>query len=239
MSVPVMDDGRIVAVAGVGNKEAAYDESDANQLTLFMSSMWSIIKQKRAQQILKKYSMEDGLTGLANRRRFDEALENEWQRALREQQPLSLIMLDIDYFKEFNDIYGHQAGDDCLKKVAACLRKNVRRAGDLVARYGGEEFVVVLPNTDLEGAREVADAMNRTVRDMNLRHKGSHGRDHLTISAGVACGIPYRGHDPVKVLEKADKALYRAKRAGRDCVKQDSGACRSDEPAPAVQAALQ
>jgi diguanylate cyclase (GGDEF)-like protein/PAS domain S-box-containing protein len=239
MSVPVMDDGRIVAVAGVGNKEAAYDESDANQLTLFMSSMWSIIKQKRAQQILKKYSMEDGLTGLANRRRFDEALENEWQRALREQQPLSLIMLDIDYFKEFNDIYGHQAGDDCLKKVAACLRKNVRRAGDLVARYGGEEFVVVLPNTDLEGAREVADAMNRTVRDMNLRHKGSHGRDHLTISAGVACGIPSRGHDPVKVLEKADQALYRAKRAGRDCVKQDSGACRSDEPAPAVQAALQ
>jgi diguanylate cyclase (GGDEF)-like protein len=108
-----------------------------------------------------------------------------------------------------------------------------------VARYGREEFVVVLPNTDLEGAREVADAMNRTVRDMNLRHKGSHGRDHLTISAGVACGIPSRGHDPVKVLEKADQALYRAKRAGRDCVKQDSGACRSDEPAPAVQAALQ
>jgi diguanylate cyclase (GGDEF)-like protein/PAS domain S-box-containing protein len=239
MSVPVMDDGRIVAVAGVGNKEAAYDESDANQLTLFMSSMWSIIKQKRAQQILKKYSMEDGLTGLANRRRFDEALENEWQRALREQQPLSLIMLDIDYFKEFNDIYGHQAGDDCLKKVAACLRKNVRRAGDLVARYGGEEFVVVLPNTDLEGAREVADAMNRTVRDMNLRHKGSHGRDHLTISAGVACGIPSRGHDSVKVLEKADQALYRAKRAGRDCVKQDSGACRLDEPGPSVQAAMQ
>jgi diguanylate cyclase (GGDEF)-like protein len=239
MSVPVMDDGRIVAVAGVGNKEAAYDESDANQLTLFMSSMWSIIKQKRAQQILKKYSMEDGLTGLANRRRFDEALENEWQRALREQQPLSLIMLDIDYFKEFNDIYGHQAGDDCLKKVAACLRKNVRRAGDLVARYGGEEFVVVLPNTDLEGAREVADAMNRTVRGMNLRHKGSHGRDHLTISAGVACGIPSRGHDPVKVLEKADRALYRAKRAGRDCVKQDSRACKLDEQAPAVQVAMQ
>jgi PleD family two-component response regulator len=217
MSVPVMDDGRIVAVAGVGNKEAAYGESDANQLSLFMSSMWSIIKQKRAQQILKKYSMEDGLT---NRRRFDEVLGNAWQRALREQQPLSLIMLDMDYFKEFNDIYDHQAGD-------------------LVARYGGEEFVVVLPNTDLEGAREVADTMNRTVRDMNLAHKGSHGRDHLTISAGVACGIPSRVHDPVKVLEKADQALYRAKRAGRDCVKQDSGAFRLDEPAPAVQAAMQ
>ena len=239
MSVPVMDNGRIVAVAGVGNKEAAYDESDVNQLTLFMTSMWSIIKQKRAQQILKKYSMEDGLTGLANRRRFDEALENEWQRALREQQPLSLIMLDIDYFKEFNDIYGHQAGDDCLKKVATCLRQNVRRAGDLVARYGGEEFVVVLPNTDLEGAREVADAMNRTVADMNLRHKGSHGRDHLTISAGVACGIPSRGHDPTKVLEKADQALYRAKRSGRDCVKQDVEACKLDGQAPVLQAVIQ
>jgi diguanylate cyclase (GGDEF)-like protein len=221
MSVPVMDNGRIVAVAGVGNKETNYNGSDVNQLTLFMTSMWSIIKQKRAQQILKKYSMEDGLTGLANRRRFDAALEQEWQRAMREQKPLSLIMMDIDYFKDFNDIYGHQAGDDCLKKVAACLRKNVRRAGDLVARYGGEEFVVVLPNTDLAGGREVAEIMHRTVRDMNLRHKGAHGRDYLTISAGVASGIPVRGRKPGELLEKADQALYRAKRAGRDRVKHD------------------
>lgn len=221
MSVPVMDNGRIVAVAGVGNKETNYNESDVNQLTLFMTSMWSIIKQKRAQQILKKYSMEDSLTGLANRRRFDAALEQEWQRAMREQKPLSLIMMDIDYFKDFNDIYGHQAGDDCLKKVAACLRKNVRRAGDLVARYGGEEFVVVLPNTDLAGGREVAEIMHRTVRDMKLRHKGAHGRDYLTISAGVASGIPVRGRKPGELLEKADQALYRAKRAGRDRVKHD------------------
>jgi diguanylate cyclase (GGDEF)-like protein/PAS domain S-box-containing protein len=221
MSVPVMDNGRIVAVAGVGNKETDYNESDVNQLTLFMTSMWSIIKQKRAQQILKKYSMEDGLTGLANRRRFDVALEQEWQRAMREQKPLSLIMMDIDYFKEFNDFYGHQAGDDCLKKVAACLRKNVRRAGDLVARYGGEEFVVVLPNTDLAGGREVAEIMHRTVRDMKLHHKGAHRRDYLTISAGVASGIPVRGWKPAALLEKADQALYRAKRAGRDRVMHD------------------
>ena len=221
MSVPVMDNGRIVAVAGVGNKETDYNKSDVNQLTLFMTSMWSIIKQKRAQQILKKYSMEDGLTGLANRRRFDVALEQEWQRAMREQKPLSLIMMDIDYFKEFNDFYGHQAGDDCLKKVAACLRKNVRRAGDLVARYGGEEFVVVLPNTDLAGGREVAEIMHRTVRDMKLHHKGAHRRDYLTISAGVASGIPVRGWKPAALLEKADQALYRAKRAGRDRVMHD------------------
>ena len=227
MSVPVMDNGRIVAVAGVGNKETDYNESDVNQLTLFMTSMWSIIKQKRAQQILKKYSMEDGLTGLANRRRFDAALENEWQRAMRTQKPLALIMIDIDYFKGFNDIYGHQAGDDCLKKVAACLRKNVRRAGDLVARYGGEEFVVVLPDTDLAGGREVAETMHRTVRDMKLRHKGARGRDYLTISAGVASGIPRRGRGAAELLEKADRALYRAKGAGRDCVKSDAGSTES------------
>jgi diguanylate cyclase (GGDEF)-like protein len=237
MSVPVMDGERIVAVAGVGNKETAYDESDVNQLTLFMTSMWSIIKQKRAQQILKKYSMEDGLTGLANRRRFDEALENEWQRAIRERQPLALIMMDIDYFKAFNDIYGHQAGDEGLKKVAACLRKNVRRAGDLVARYGGEEFVVVLPNTDLEGGRDVAEAMQRTVRDMKLRHKGAQGRDHLTISAGVAAIIPGRGHASTELLEKADKALYRAKGSGRDCVRLDTQSLGAGELVPMAQAA--
>ena len=223
MSVPVMDNGRIVAVAGVGNKETDYNESDINQLTLFMTSMWSIIKQKRAHQILKKYSMEDGLTGLANRRRLDAALENEWLRAMREQKPLALVMMDIDYFKDFNDIYGHQAGDDCLKKVAACLQKNVHRAGDLVARYGGEEFVVVLPNTDLAGGREVAEIMHRTVRDMKLRHKGACGRGYLTISAGVASGIPRRGQKASALLEKADQALYRAKWAGRDCVKYDAG----------------
>ena len=231
MSVPVMDSGRIVAVAGVGNKETDYNESDINQLTLFMTSMWSIIKQKRAHQILKKYSMEDGLTGLANRRRFDAALENEWLRATRAQKPLALIMMDIDYFRAFNDIYGHQAGDDCLKKVAACLRKNVRRAGDLVARYGGEEFVVVLPDTDLAGGREVAEIMHRTVRDMKLRHKGARGRGYLTISAGVASGIPMRGQGAAELLEKADRALYRAKRAGRDGVQYDAGSTES----PAVQ----
>jgi diguanylate cyclase (GGDEF)-like protein/PAS domain S-box-containing protein len=237
MSVPVMDNGRIVAVAGVGNKDTEYDESDVNQLTLFMTSMWSIIKQKRAQQILKKYSMEDGLTGLANRRRFDMALEIEWQRALREQQPLAIIMMDIDYFKMFNDIYGHQAGDDCLKKVAACLRKNVHRAGDLVARYGGEEFVVVLPNTDIEGGREVAEAMHRSVRALKMRHQGAPGRDNLTISAGVAAAIPCRGQNAAELLKQADKALYRAKNAGRDNVKLDTkrpGVCR---PVPLAQAA--
>lgn len=236
MSVPVMDNGRVVAVAGVGNKDSAYDESDVNQLTLFMASMWSIIKQKRAQQILKKYSMEDGLTGIANRRRFDAALAREWQRAQREQQPLALIMMDIDYFKAYNDIYGHQAGDDALKKVAACLRQNVRRAGDLVARYGGEEFVVVLPNTDLAGAREVADAMHRMVGAMKLRHRGAPDGEHLSISAGAAATVPALGQTPAELLKKADQALYRAKRSGRDRVKQAAEFPGASPAPPRLQA---
>ncbi len=220
MSVPVMDDGRIVAVAGVGNKEAAYDASDVNQLSLFMQSMWSIIKENRTRQLLRKYSMEDGLTGLANRRRLDEVLENEWLRALREQQPLALIILDIDHFKAFNDFYGHQAGDDCLRKVAAGLRGNVRRPGDLIARYGGEEFAVVLPNTDETGALEVAEAMRRSVMNLNLRHKGSKSCRQVTVSAGVAALVPGHDMDAAHLVGAADKGLYRAKREGRNGVRR-------------------
>ncbi len=220
MSVPVLDDGRVVAVAGVGNKEEAYDESDINQLSLFMQSMWSILKEKRARQILRQYSMEDGLTGLANRRRLDEVLESEWHRARRERQPLALIILDIDHFKAFNDFYGHQAGDDCLCKVASSLRKNVRRAGDLVARYGGEEFLAVLPNTDERGAREVAEAMRRSVMHLNLRHEGSPDTRQVTVSAGVAATVPGEGvaAGVADLVASADRALYRAKHGGRNAV---------------------
>ncbi len=225
MSVPVLDDGRIVAVAGVGNKEEAYDESDINQLSLFMQSMWSILKEKRARQILRKYSMEDGLTGLANRRRLDEVLESEWQRARRQRQPLALIILDIDHFKAFNDFYGHQAGDDCLCKVAASLRENVRRAGDLVARYGGEEFMVVLPNTDGRGAAEVAEAMRRRVMHLNLRHTRAPDTRQVTVSAGVAATVPVQGaaDGVADLVASADRALYRAKRDGRNAVRGHDG----------------
>ncbi len=220
MSVPVLDDGRVVAVAGVGNKEEAYDESDINQLSLFMQSMWSILKEKRARQILRQYSMEDGLTGLANRRRLDEVLESEWHRARRERQPLALVILDIDHFKAFNDFYGHQAGDDCLCKVATSLRKNVRRAGDLVARYGGEEFLAVLPNTDERGALEVAEAMRLSVMHLNLRHKGSPNTRQITVSAGVAATVPGKGATAgvADLVASADRALYRAKHDGRNAV---------------------
>ncbi len=233
MSVPVLDNGRIVAVAGVGNKEEAYDESDINQLSLFMQSMWSILKEKHARQLLRQYSMEDSLTGLANRRRLDEVLESEWHRARRERQPLALVILDIDHFKAFNDFYGHQAGDGCLCKVATSLRKNVRRAGDLVARYGGEEFMVVLPNTDGRGAVEVAEAMRRSVMHLNLRHKGAPGTRQVTISAGVAATVPGQGaaEGVAELIAAADRALYRAKHEGRNTVRGQ------DDAVPAERAA--
>jgi diguanylate cyclase (GGDEF)-like protein/PAS domain S-box-containing protein len=231
MSVPVMDNGRIVAVAGVANKAEDYDESDINQLSLFMQSMWSILKEKRARQVLQKYSMEDGLTGLANRRRLDEVLAKEWQRARREQQPLALIILDIDHFKAFNDFYGHQAGDDCLRQVASCLRAKVRRAGDLIARYGGEEFAVVLPNTDVMGARSVAEAMRRRVMHLNLRHQGSPDARQVTISAGVAMVVPGQANaaDVAQLVQAADRALYRAKREGRNTVRDQAASPPAEE----------
>jgi diguanylate cyclase (GGDEF)-like protein len=211
-----MDNGCIVAVAGVGNKETDYNESDVNQLTLFMTSMWSIIKQKRAQQILKKYSMEDGLTGLANRRRFDEYLKQEWARMTEEKQPLSLILCDVDYFKLYNDTYGHQAGDECLQKIARALRRSVRYPADLVARYGGEEFAIVLPNTTATDAMKVAEKIKCELQKLKIDRKTSTVGEYVTLSMGVSSMVPRQELSPAHSIAAADEALYEAKKQGRD-----------------------
>jgi diguanylate cyclase (GGDEF)-like protein len=219
MSIPIFDNNKIVAVSGVANKKEDYDEYDINQYTLFMKSMWFILKQKRADVIARKNSIEDGLTGIANRRHFDNMYEIEWRRAMRGKYPLSLIFLDIDFFKPYNDIYGHRQGDKCLVMVAKSLKEHTRRPGDMVARYGGEEFVVILPNTEYEGALSVAEKMRETVWEFNEPHKGSGSDERLTISAGVASVVPEEALNSSELVEKADTALYTAKAEGRNCVK--------------------
>jgi diguanylate cyclase (GGDEF)-like protein/PAS domain S-box-containing protein len=160
----------------------------------------------------------DGLTRVFNRRRFDEYLDREWGRLRREQKPLSLILCDVDHFKLYNDAYGHQAGDDCLRAIAKVLNLNAKRPADLVARYGGEEFGVILPDTDAEGALQVAEAIRREVLQLKIDHVGSCINDYVTVSLGVSAVVPTRRVSPNALVQLADAALYEAKNKGRDRV---------------------
>ena len=165
---------------------------------------------------LARLSAQDGLTGLANRRRLDEVLDSECRRAQREQTPLSLLMTDVDFFKKYNDTYGHQAGDDCLRRVAATLSTAARRPGDLAARYGGEEFAVVLPNTTAEGASFVAEATRAGVEALQIAHAASAVAPHVTLSLGIGTILPGEVLEPEALVQRADAALYAAKHGGRN-----------------------
>lgn len=165
---------------------------------------------------LQRLSSLDGLTGIANRRQFDKTLDLEWQRALRNCSDLSLVMIDIDYFKRFNDSYGHQAGDDALKAVALALHRIVHRPSDLVSRYGGEEFAVILPETDATGTLRVAEKMRAAVQRLDLRHMSSPVADKISISIGIATLSACGNVNPDTLLAAADDALYRAKHSGRN-----------------------
>ena len=167
---------------------------------------------------LERLTTSDGLTQVANRRCFDQYLAQEWRRLMREQQPIALIMCDVDYFKLYNDTYGHQAGDDCLRTVAMTMSQAVNRPADLVARYGGEEFVVILPNTELSGAIAIAQTIRAAVNHLNLTHETSEIGNRLTISLGVSSMIPGQIGSPEALIAAADRALYRAKQQGRDRV---------------------
>jgi len=190
----------------------------------FLNLVRDVSERKRAEENLQAAyrAMEtlvvvDALTGIANRRRFDEALAVEWRRGLRMGSRLSLLLLDVDHFKRYNDTYGHVRGDSCLKQIAEAALDVVLRPADLVARYGGEEFAVVLPTTDAVGAQAVADEICQAVRNRALPHQGNpHGV--VTISIGCASVVPHRGMAPKDLIDLADKALYQAKNAGRNRV---------------------
>jgi two-component system chemotaxis family response regulator WspR len=169
-----------------------------------------------ANRALQKLSSLDGLTGIANRRTFDETLSKEWNRAVRDQKPLGLIMLDIDFFKLYNDYYGHQGGDDCLKKVAKGLEAAINRDADFLARYGGEEFSAILPDTDIQGAVKVAEEMRQSIKSLRIEHANSKISDIVSISIGVASMIPQNDTEPETLIAAADQALYKAKEEGRD-----------------------
>lgn len=167
---------------------------------------------------LNALATEDGLTGIPNRRKLDESLKKDWNTAVRNQEFISLLLLDIDYFKQYNDHYGHQAGDECLKSVANILKSMVERATDTVARYGGEEFAVVLPNTPSDGAKVVAERIRKAIENAAITHEYSIVSKKLTVSIGVASFIPQPGQAIESILNVADKALYRSKDNGRNRV---------------------
>lgn len=196
-------------------------DSENGQTVICISRDISSRKQTEQQlmktnELLQKISSIDALTGLANRRFFDERFAKEWRHAMRFSTPLSVILLDIDYFKRYNDTYGHHDGDACLQYVAEAMRRAAKRPGDMIARYGGEEFVIVLPVTDGRGALYVGERMRSEVEQLRIPHRGSAVSSFVTASLGVATMIPVRDVSPRELIIRADKALYRAKQEGRN-----------------------
>lgn len=178
-----------------------------------------ILRERELERLarkLERMSNLDGLTGIANRRCFDDTLVSEWVRNGREDHPLGLLMIDIDHFKQYNDALGHVDGDACLRRVADAICKATRRPADLVARYGGEEFAIILPNTDFEGAQSVADNIHANLAESGISHPNSSISCTVTVSIGVASGVPTCGTTPEHLIHTADRALYQAKQSGRN-----------------------
>jgi len=174
------------------------------------------LRLKRKTDLLEKLSFIDGLTEIHNRRRFDETIEKEWAAARRNQTFISLILIDIDFFKQFNDKYGHAEGDRCLRRVAESLKKTLKRPSDFVARYGGEEFVVVLLDTDIPGAEIIAEKLRVNIESLNITHEESTISTVVTISLGIAVSKPLKNVSYNALIEAADKCLYESKNQGRN-----------------------
>jgi diguanylate cyclase (GGDEF)-like protein len=188
----------------------------ANQLAIALQQSELHQQLLAANQELEHLSTTDGLTQVANRRQFDDILATEWRRAQRDQRELTLILCDIDYFKQYNDTYGHPAGDDCLVAVAQTLQRCVNRATDCVARYGGEEFALILPNTNLDGAIVVVQHIQTAIAALNIKHAAHPTCARLTFSFGISVALPHSLPDVAELVKRADLALYQAKQAGRN-----------------------
>jgi diguanylate cyclase (GGDEF)-like protein len=189
--------------------------------TMFLQAELLELEKRKMDQLSQEFnrlSREDALTGLANRRHFNEVFQQEWERARRDQRSLALIFVDVDHFKPFNDTHGHVEGDKALAQVGASLKAVLRRPGDMASRYGGEEFVLLLPGTGLEGAREVALQVARTIQALRIRHRASSVGDYVTVSMGVAAVAPTAELRCPQLLTQADEAVYAAKGAGRNCI---------------------
>ncbi|GJM04445.1 MAG: hypothetical protein DHS20C09_04360 [marine bacterium B5-7] len=195
-------------------EELKLDISNRKQLEAQLISEKELAEKHS--EMMSELSSRDGLTGIYNRRRFDEFMSNEWGRSMRNKTALSLIMCDIDHFKLYNDHYGHQKGDDCLILVAHILEDYTRRGGDFAARYGGEEFVIVLPDTNSSDAYKIAEQIRIAIEALNLKHDASDNSEFVTCSLGIATVIPRQNVDSSSLIKKADEALYLAKSKGRN-----------------------
>lgn len=189
--------------------------NDEGQLLAVVETLRDMTDHHKAQAALEQLARRDGLTGVANRRSFDEKLSNAWKHERRDTKSLSLLMIDVDHFKRYNDTYGHQAGDHCLQHIAAALEQVVHRPGDMVARYGGEEFAVILSATDVEGASVVAQRILQRVAELALPHSSSEYA-RVTLSIGIATSLLQPGMSREALIAAADKALYQAKHGGRN-----------------------
>jgi len=191
---------------------------EGGKLIAVVETLRDMTDQKRAEAALKTLAASDGLTGLANRRSFDQTLAMEWARAKGTKRPLSLLFADVDHFKLYNDLHGHQMGDECLRAVATAVRESACRPADLTARYGGEEFAAVMPDTDHKGARKVAEQLRNILGELRVPHGANGVGPYVTISVGIATQVPREDACANWFLGQADQALYAAKHSGRNRV---------------------